>query len=131
MDWQTFLQWFFIVASGGSIFGAWLAWASRKNGRETRRYLGELISKMSEIAEQRHQEVVEWFKKSDEWFKKSDEWFKKSDERFIKSDERFIKSEERAEIRHQEVTELLKTGFGDTAELLKKGFGTLIQQRAT
>ena len=103
MDWQTFLQWFFIVASGGSIFGAWLAWASRKNGRETRRYLGELISKMSEIAEQRHQEVVEWFKKS----------------------------EERAEIRHQEVTELLKTGFGDTAELLKKGFGTLIQQRAT
>jgi len=42
MDWQAFLQWFFIIASGSSIFGGWLAWASRKNGNETRELLKEL-----------------------------------------------------------------------------------------
>jgi len=59
MDWQTFIQWFFIVASGGSIFGAWLAWASRKNGKETRRFTDELIEKIEATAEQRHKEIIE------------------------------------------------------------------------
>ncbi|MDZ7260549.1 MAG: hypothetical protein ONB05_00305 [candidate division KSB1 bacterium] len=44
MDWRTFIQWFFIIASGASIFGAWLARASRKNGQETR----ELLKKFHE-----------------------------------------------------------------------------------
>ena len=77
MDWQAFLQWFFIVASGASIFGAWLAWASKTNGNETRELLRELhkenqiiLSMMDKTAEERnkraeerHQEVIEFFKK--------------------------------------------------------------------
>lgn len=59
MDWQTFIQWFFIVASGASIFGAWLAWASRKNGKETR----ELMKELHLQSQQQHQDIVELLKK--------------------------------------------------------------------
>lgn len=81
MDWQSFLQWFFIIASGASIFGGWLASASRKNGNETRELLKELhkdsekfmielhkdsqiiLNSMDKRANERHQDVLEILKK--------------------------------------------------------------------
>ena len=70
MDWQVFLQWFFIIASGASIFGGWLAWASRKNGNETRELMKELhkdtqviLNSIDKRANERHQDVLEILKK--------------------------------------------------------------------
>ncbi|MDZ7260548.1 MAG: hypothetical protein ONB05_00300 [candidate division KSB1 bacterium] len=72
MDWQTFIQWFFIVASGASVFGAWLAWASRKNGRETR-----------ELQKTLHEETVAVMKKfHEETLTVLDRMDKRADERF-------------------------------------------------
>jgi hypothetical protein len=55
MGWQMFLQWLFIMAAAASIFGAFLAWASRKNGRETR----ELIRQTQELIRQTHERSLE------------------------------------------------------------------------
>ena len=66
IDWQTFLQWFFIMASAASIFGAWLAWASKTNGNETRELMKELhkdnqilLNTIDKRADQRQQQVIE------------------------------------------------------------------------
>jgi len=58
MNLQTFLQWFFIIASGSSIFGAWLAWASRKNGHETRRLMKELHIETTDLLKKLHNETL-------------------------------------------------------------------------
>ena len=53
-----FFQWFFIVTSGASIFGAWLAWASRKNGKETRTLLRQLHEEATALSKQVHEETL-------------------------------------------------------------------------
>jgi hypothetical protein len=58
MNWQSFIQWFFIIASSGSIFGAFLAWASRKNGKETRALLKELHEKTISVLKELHEETI-------------------------------------------------------------------------
>jgi len=62
MNLQTFLQWFFIIASGSSIFGAWLAWASRKNGHETRKLMKELHSETTDLLKKLHNETTDLLK---------------------------------------------------------------------
>jgi len=71
MNLQTFLQWFFIIASGSSIFGAWLAWASRKNGHETRKLMKELHSETLLVLERMDRRAEERYRKINREIKKN------------------------------------------------------------
>ena len=66
MGWQMFLQWLFIMAAAASIFGAFLAWASRKNGRETRELIRQTHERTLEVMERNHRETMQVLSKLDE-----------------------------------------------------------------
>jgi len=91
---MSLIIWSYIFG-GATLFGVIVGIFSVWNGRRTRADLREVLQGIGQ--------------KMDEGFRRMDEGFRRMDEGFRKMDEWFRKMDERAEQRHQEVINLIKS----------------------
>lgn len=85
---MPFLQWLGIAGVFASILGAWLAWATRYNGRETRAFIKETQKMISEGNERTQKMIDEGNERTQ---KMIDEGNKHLEQILLKIDERHTK----------------------------------------
>lgn len=100
------------VLGGATVFGAIVAVAAWYNGRITRKFLAELITKEGEA-------VRALIAKMDEHLTKMDEGFAKMDERFAEMNKRFAKMDERFEALLKSLEAHVKASLTQHAEILQ------------